>query len=423
MDVLIVLRQAIKAKQPIVYLDASSQSCQTLQQATYISLGPGTNIPKTAATRFQKPNASTRDWVGHPEDFFTLQAVIVAWMTKDAPTTEYLKQARENLAGAGFVSVTDRKLLVEWLEGKSVELERLIPIESTTPEGSPRATTSALPGTGTSISRPTGAAAEKRPYTIDQKDVLAVKRIRANEVELRDRNTVLRGVKNHDFSSVKTLIADRIKAAKEQSKPPAPTTDITAGNKTDPNASAKKNRNVAPIIMIPSSPTSLITMYNVRKFLEDALYESPEDAKRRMAAEGNSRLDDVLPIYRKKNLIVAGRPEGGVEKPIKYFVVDGVEALGKFGTDAWDRVVCVMTTGQAWQFKPYKWSDPTQLFHHVKGIHVTWANDPPNSRIRDWNVSDLKIDSNRRHLDKSTVANFWMQIDDWIQANKPWLPT
>ena len=23
-----------------------------------------------------------------------------------------------------------------------------------------------------------------------------------------------------------------------------------------------------------------------------------------------------------------------------------------------------MTTGQAWQFKPYKWPDPTQLFHH-----------------------------------------------------------
>ncbi len=54
-----------------------------------------------------------------------------------------------------------------------------------------------------------------------------------------------------------------------------------------------------------------------------------------MAAEGNNKLDDVLPIYRKKNLIVAGRPEGGVEKPIKYFVLDSVEALGKFGTDAW----------------------------------------------------------------------------------------
>lgn len=48
----------------------------------------------------------------------------------------------------------------------------------------------------------------------------------------------------------------------------------------------------------------------------------------------------------------------------RYFVVDSTEALAKFGADAWDRVVCVMTTGQAWQFRPYKWSEPKTLFHH-----------------------------------------------------------
>ena len=46
----------------------------------------------------------------------------------------------------------------------------------------------------------------------------------------------------------------------------------------------------------------------------------------------------------------------------KYFVVGSVEALSKFGADAWKRVVCVMTTGQAWQFRPYKWIEPGQLF-------------------------------------------------------------
>ena len=51
-------------------------------------------------------------------------------------------------------------------------------------------------------------------------------------------------------------------------------------------------------------------------------------------------------------------------KCARYFVVDSTEALSKFGQDAWDRVICVMTTGQAWQFKPYKWNDPKILFHH-----------------------------------------------------------
>ena len=45
-------------------------------------------------------------------------------------------------------------------------------------------------------------------------------------------------------------------------------------------------------------------------------------------------------------------------------MVDSTEALAKFGPDAWDRVVCVMTTGQAWQFRPYKWTEPKTLFHH-----------------------------------------------------------
>ena len=86
---------------------------------------------------------------------------------------------------------------------------------------------------------------------------------------------------------------------------------------------------------MPSTFTSQAILRERDRCANEIRYESPEDAKRRMALEGNNKLDDVLPIYRKKNLIVAGRPEGGVEKPIKYFVVDGVEALGKFGTDAW----------------------------------------------------------------------------------------
>lgn len=115
-----------------------------------------------------------------------------------------------------------------------------------------------------------------------------------------------------------------------------------------------------------------------------------------------------------------------------------------------------MTTGQAWQFRPYKWSEPRQLFHHgmcmkpinnshinsceVKGIYVSWSNDPPNPKIKDWNVSEIKvcffvhhvrlvistlmkIDPHRRHIDKSVVAHFWKMLDSWTMTNKPWLMT
>lgn len=53
--------------------------------------------------------------------------------------------------------------------------------------------------------------------------------------------------------------------------------------------------------------------------------------------------------------------------------MDSADALTKFGSDAWDRVVCVMTTGQAWQFRPYKWSEPRTLFHHGTWQYAVFA--------------------------------------------------
>jgi parafibromin len=102
-------------------------------------------------------------------------------------------------------------------------------------------------------------------------------------------------------------------------------------------------------------------------------------------------------------------PSRETESQATYYVVDGVEALAKFGPDAWDRVVCVMTTGQAWQFRKYKWPEPKTLFHHganirspkgsaakltgsaVKGVYFTWINDPANPQVQDWNVTELKV--------------------------------
>jgi parafibromin len=114
-----------------------------------------------------------------------------------------------------------------------------------------------------------------------------------------------------------------------------------------------------PIIMISSSPTALITMHNVKRFLQESTFE-PSSAAR--AAAANTRPDDLIPIYRKRTFIDSSGKEH--ESHARYFVVDSTEALAKFGADAWERVVCVMTTGQAWQFRPYKWQDPRTLFHH-----------------------------------------------------------
>ena len=122
-DPLLALRQAIKTKVPITYA-ANSEPTASLLAATHVVLSPTLSLPKSTPTRYSKPGTSASS----PSDFFTLEAVYLAWLLRDAPVAEYMKQARENGLAVGFVSVTERKGIVEWLEGKVTDLKRLVPI-------------------------------------------------------------------------------------------------------------------------------------------------------------------------------------------------------------------------------------------------------------------------------------------------------
>ncbi|KAI3621871.1 rna polymerase ii accessory cdc73 family [Moniliophthora roreri] len=426
-DPLLTLRQAIHSKSPITF-SQDSEPCQNLAKATHIVIA-GQSFSKTIPTRFLKVSASSST---SPNDAYTLEAVYLAWSLKSAPVAEYMKKAREGGLLTGFVSVTERKGVVDWLEGTTEVHERVAPLgvqpaqtkaegPSTTPPGSPRSSFS-YTTTSKGAALPTPAAGTslpaKRRYVPDSHDAEAVKKIKQQEVELRDRNSVLRGVKANNFSSVRQAFADKLKKIKDASRPGAAAAVPTPV--PDPKLQARKARQNYPIIMISSSPTALITMHNVRRFLQESVFEPSSEAQARARSEGNSRPEDMIPIYRKLTHIDSGGKETVIQS--KYFVVDSTEALSKFGgADAWDRVVCVMTTGQAWQFRPYRWSEPKVLFHHVKGIYMSWTTEPPNPKIRDWNVTELKIDQHRRHVDKSVVAHFWRILDDWTLANKPWL--
>ncbi|KAI0927820.1 hypothetical protein AcW1_005240 [Taiwanofungus camphoratus] len=420
-DPLLTLRQAIQSRTEITYAHGSDPS-SSLPSATHIVLSPTQSLPKSAPTRLRKPGATSIDPSANPQDFFTIEAVYLAWLLRDASGAEYMKQARENGLAVGFVSVTERKNVVDWLEGGTSNLDSIIPLasESTTPPGSPppRSSLATLPSTPfASKNNDTSSSPLKRRYVADAADVEVVKKIKHNEIELRDRNTVLRGIKPNNFAAVRTQYTEKLKKLKEASKSGAAA--IAPPMTPDPKLQARKSKSQYPIIMISSSPTALITMHNVKRFLQEAVFEPSQDARARAAAEGNPRPEDMIPIYRRRTTIDPSGRE--TETRARYFVVDSTEALAKFGSDAWDRVVCVMTTGQAWQFRPYKWSEPKTLFHHVKGIYVSWTNDPPNPKIKDWNVTELKIDPHRRHVDKSVVAHFWKTLDTWTTTNKSWL--
>lgn len=129
MDVLSILQDAIKSKSAISYTNGS-EPASTLGGATHIVLSPSSLFPKSTPTRYRKPGSTSTDPASAPSSFFPLEAVYLAWQLRDATGAEYMKQAREDGLLGNFVSVTERKVLVDWLEGRLSTHENIVPLPS-----------------------------------------------------------------------------------------------------------------------------------------------------------------------------------------------------------------------------------------------------------------------------------------------------
>lgn len=123
-DELHCLRQAIKNRDPITYTNSDGPSVSLLT-ATHFLFPPAITLPKSNPTRWRKPGITV---ASSPSDFFSVEAVYLAWLLRDAPGAEYMKQARENGLAVGFVSVTERKSIVDWLEGRIADHESIVPL-------------------------------------------------------------------------------------------------------------------------------------------------------------------------------------------------------------------------------------------------------------------------------------------------------
>ena len=127
-DPLAQLRNAIKSKKPVAYKNGSTTTT-SITEATHLVLSSTVSLPKSTPTRLRKPGAASTDPQANPHDFVSLGAVYLAWLLRDASGAEYMKQVRENGFTVGFVSVTERKGVVDWLEERTQTLSGLISAE------------------------------------------------------------------------------------------------------------------------------------------------------------------------------------------------------------------------------------------------------------------------------------------------------
>lgn len=188
-DALTALAQAISGSGTVELLTESSEPTTSFVAASSVKLTPpNVVLPKSQTTRYFKANSTS--------EYYTLEALVLLYLFRDAPSAEYMKHAREAGIQATGVPITERSKVLEYLQGGAVaESDRVEPLRSTTPTSEPIPLATS-PGTNTAIvTTATSSSPSKRRYIPSAADLETVKRIKSSEVELRDRNTALRGVK------------------------------------------------------------------------------------------------------------------------------------------------------------------------------------------------------------------------------------
>ena len=161
------------------------------------------------------------------------------------------------------------------------------------------------------------------------------------------------------------------------------------------------SRRPDPIILLSPSASALVRLSNARSFLEEGKFVPPDS--------GDS-MANMLHLQREMRGI-------DLNRPLRFILVEGSE---QFKPEYWNRVVAVFTTGQTWQFKNYKWSNPNELFKHVPGVFVGWRGDQPPDNIQSWGhrVLSLGVDrwrgesaSASRFRDKEAVEAIWKSVE------------
>lgn len=152
---------------------------------------------------------------------------------------------------------------------------------------------------------------------------------------------------HHGMSLKSGIIQPQSRNPPTASLPPGRPKELipTAQARIVNNSQNNKRQSRTPIIIIPSAPNSLITMYNAKDILQDLKFLTNEEKK----ASGAPRDNEIL-LQRRKDS----------NTTVPYRIID---QPGKLTPHDWSRVVAVFVFGPAWQFKGWPWEgNPVEIF-------------------------------------------------------------
>jgi parafibromin len=159
-----------------------------------------------------------------------------------------------------------------------------------------------------------------------------------------------------------------------------------------------------PIILVPSASQTLITMYNVKEFLEDGVY-IPTDVK---VKQMKGLKPDCVTVQKKFS-------RDRDRNVTAYEVRDKPSALK---AEDWDRVVAVFVLGKEWQFKDWPFRDHVEIFNKILGFYMRFEDDSIESAkvVKQWNVKIISISKNKRHQDRAACLDVWGRLEDFMQS-------
>ncbi|CCU74215.1 unnamed protein product [Blumeria hordei] len=400
-DPLLLLRKSIASNAPFTPTIGKKENSATTEEP---SLATATHLYFTSPKPRHVSLSTLTRFISSAKPV-DLRSIYFAWLKRESAIPEYnaAALALNTELGTGFeihkLAFVERLDLITWLEGASEESEYIKPFVeesiSTTPS--------------TQVSGSHGAAApansQRKTKTIDPR----LAEIYFSERQLGDRNTLLRGTKPTDFSHVRKLAApfNARKVAAAAAQAAAAAAVATQNPVAFPQNSKGPVRRPDPIILLSPSASSLLKMSNIKSFLENGAYIPADGA--------NSTSTSSASILHISRLL----PSIDSNRAIRFIIVDTPE---QFKPEYWGRVVAVFTTGQVWQFKSYKWQQPTDLFRHTLGVYIGWRNEPLPETVRGWGrgVLSVGIDSyvpgGSRWRDREVVEGIWKNVEEGMRA-------
>ncbi|KAL8047972.1 hypothetical protein ABFX02_07G033300 [Erythranthe guttata] len=333
---------------------------------------------------------------------YTLETLVHFITNHHLKHTDYIQNARALRIPA--VTLPDRKPLLDYLTGKVQSSDSIVPLDF--PNINPQFTNLDRPNLHHDSSAAAAAAAAEPLVSESEGNLIEL--IRAKEKPIKDREAML-VFTNRDFYSVLTAATKRDEE-RQRTEALQRKDNIVAKNRIesrgfstgeDANKMRKMGEGV-PIILVPSAFSTLITIYNVKDFLEDGVY-IPTDVKLKQAKGGKPDCVTVQKKFSRDRVVTA------------YEVRDKPTALK---SDDWDRVVAVFVLGKEWQFKEWPFKGHVEIFNKILGFYMRFEDDSVESAktVKQWNVKIISISKNKRHQDRAAALEVWDKLEEFMRS-------